>query len=80
MQGTSTEAIAANSNRKYALLVNDSDTDMYLALGKAAVVGEGIRLNKKGGWYEITAINLFTGAVNAICATAGKNLTTMEGY
>lgn len=77
---SSTVALAANSNRKYALLVNDSDTDMYLALKDDAVVGEGIRLNKNGGWYEITATNLFTGAVNAICATTGKNLTTIEGY
>ena len=63
---TSTLVLAANSDRLYALFVNDSGTVIYLRLGGAAVLNEGIRLNANGGAYEINWTNLFTGAVYGI--------------
>ncbi|MHB1132995.1 MAG: hypothetical protein ACYC4L_11460 [Chloroflexota bacterium] len=78
----STAALAANTNRLYALFVNDSDTPIYLALGAAAVVDEGIRLNQLGGAYEMTKKegNLYSGAVNAIHGSTGvKRLLCLEG-
>lgn len=47
------EALAANTSRNYVLLVNDSDTVVYIKIGVAAVVNEGIRLNANGGSYEM---------------------------
>ena len=78
---TSTAALAANANRLYALLVNDSDTTIYIKLGAAAVVNEGIRLNASGGSYELSEKegNLYTGAINAICASGGKKILVLEG-
>jgi len=74
-------ALAANVNRRYAIFINDSDTIIYLKLGAAAVVNQGIRLNANGGSYEISATigNLTVGAVNAITSVDGKNLLIAEG-
>jgi hypothetical protein len=75
----STIVRAANVDRRYLLLVNDSDTDIYVALGAAAVLNTGIRLNAGGGWYEmLDGQNLYRGAVNAIAAAANKILTIVE--
>ena len=76
---SSTLIIAANPKRKYAAIVNDSDEEIYLGLGEAAVMNAGIRLNANGGSYEITNDNIFKGVINAICASGGKILTIVEG-
>jgi len=78
---TSTTILSANDARKYALIVNDSDTVIYLALGAAAVVNSGIRLNANGGAYEINWTNLYKGAIYGIHAAAGllKTVTVVEG-
>lgn len=75
----STAVLVANANRKFTVFVNDSDTVIYLSLSGTAVMNEGIRLNAAGGNYEINLINLYLGAVTAICAVAGKNLTVTSG-
>ena len=51
-----TLVLKADPGRVNVLLINDSDTVMYLMLGADAVVGEGIRLNAEGGSYEISVI------------------------
>jgi len=63
-------ALAANADRICAVLVNDSDTDVYIKLGDTPAVGTGIKLNAYGGSFAITAANLYTGIVTAICASA----------
>lgn len=77
---TSTAAAAANADRKYLLLVNDSDATIYVKMGAAAVANEGIRINANGGSYEMSSTigNLYTGAVNCISA-GGKTLLVTEG-
>ena len=74
-------ALAANINRLYAMFINDSDAVIYLKIGAAAVVNEGIRLNANGGSYEMSkkAGNLNTGGINAITAVATKVLLILEG-
>jgi len=73
------EVLASNANRLYALLVNDSDTTIYIKLGAAAVVNEGIRLNALGGNYEMSAMlgNLYTGAINGIHGGTGNKVLLM---
>lgn len=76
---TTTAVLPANTDRKYTLLCNDSDSTMYLKIGAVAVASQGIRLNS-GTSYEISAVNgnLFTGAINAISAGANKSLLVTE--
>lgn len=62
-----TAILPANANRRYLLLVNDSDTVIYLRLQTgAAAVNRGIRLNASGGSYEMGgATGIYTGAIRA---------------
>ena len=77
----STAALAANVSREYALFVNDSDEAIYLKLGAAAVVNQGIRINATGGSYEMSGAygNLYRGAINSICSSGSKTLLVTEG-
>lgn len=77
---TSGEVLAANANRSYALIINDSDTAQYLAFGTTAVVNTGVRINANGGSYEISrAANNLTGlAVNAVNGTGSKVICGIE--
>ena len=72
----STQVLAANDNRLYALFVNDSDTTVYLKLGAAAVANQGIRLNANGGTYEMSRElgNLYAGSVYGIHAGSGNKV------
>jgi len=75
----STVVRATYDARRYLLLVNDSDTVIYVALGGDAVLNQGIRLNADGGWYEmLEGQNLYTGPVNAIASAGSKRLTFQE--
>ncbi len=81
--GTATgTAVPANAARKYLLVINDSDTDMYLGLDGDAVANEGIRVNSGGGSYGMSFKDgdLFTGLVTAIHGSTGtKKLLYTEG-
>ena len=76
-----TVALASNTNRRYALFINNSNVEIYLKLGVAAVLNQGIRLNRSGGSYEVSRLNgaLYTGAVNAIASVAASILLVTEG-
>ena len=79
---TTGEVLASNANRLYAILVNNSDTVIYIKWGAAAVANQGIRLNANGGSYEMSAMlgNLYLGAVNGIHGGSGnKVLLVTEG-
>jgi hypothetical protein len=74
---TSAKVLKENPLRKYAILVNNSDTVIYICLGQPASSTYGIRLNANGGNYEINSNNLWTGEIWAYCS-ASKNLLTTE--
>ena len=79
---TSTEVIAGSSGRQMLMLSNDSDETIYLAVGAAAVLNKGIRLNANGGSVTFEANSLIgpvlTKTINAICTTGTKNLCIFE--
>jgi len=76
------EVLAANPDRVAAVLVNDSDTEMYLAIGHAAVANQGIRLNAAGGSLVISKYGPLysTEAVNAILAAAGNKEIAVQEF
>jgi len=78
---TSTIVLPANSNRKYLLIVNDSDTNVYVSFGTDAVIGEGIPINSSNCSYEQNPWIISTQAINAIHNVVGetKNLLVTEG-
>jgi len=76
----STQILAVNASRKAAIIVNDSDTAMYLAIGQTAVANTGIRLNANGGTLTISRTGdiYSTEAVNGILAAAGNKTATAQ--
>ena len=72
---SSTTVLSARPDRHAAILVNDSDEDIYLKYGSGATLNSGIRLNAAGGSI---VEDLYTGAITAICASGNKNLTVTE--
>lgn len=79
---TEDEAVAANPNRSYLLLINQHATQIiYLKFGGvAAVANEGIRLNAAGGSLEISGRNgnLDTRAIRAVADGANTPLLISE--
>ncbi len=54
--GTSSGVVlAANAERSYVKIINDSDTVIYLKVGAAAVVNQGIRVEANGGIFDMSA-------------------------
>ena len=78
---TTTEALAGNANRLYVLIVNDSVETVYIKLGAAAVLNQGIRLNANGGSYEMSRKlgNLYVGVINGIGTSGAAVLLVTEG-
>lgn len=75
---TEEEVLVPNFLRRWALLVNDSDSVAYLSLGIPAVSGQGIRVNALGGSYEINKTNPFYGNIHAISTGVSKSLLITE--
>lgn len=70
-----TEVLRPNLDRTYCLLINDSDTVIYLALGFAGTLNRGIRLNASGGSYEIIeSLNPYHGPIRAIHGGVGNKV------
>ncbi len=71
---STTEIAAANPNRSYALIQNDSDEVIYLGIGEDAVLNKGVRLNAAGGSYEMSPAfgNLSQAAINGISTSGSK--------
>lgn len=71
--------LAANTNRKYVMIFNQSGATIFIKMGATAVINEGIRL-ANNEWYEITADNLWVGTINAIkSGAASVNVDVFEG-
>ena len=74
--------LAANVERKWAIIENDSDFNIYCKIGAAAVLNQGIRINAAGGSLEISSAlnNYTTDAINCIHGDAGnKVMLVTEG-
>lgn len=75
----SAKIMNANPRRLYAEIINASDTGMWIKLGAAAVVGEGIFIAPNGFAYVMDGNNLWQGEIYMICASTGKAYGTIEG-
>jgi hypothetical protein len=74
-----TSVLAANANRKFLSLINDSNNTIYVTLsGTNAALNTGIRLNANGGAILLDRY-VPTAAVKAIATAASSNLLVEEG-
>jgi len=76
--GVAQEIIGENLGRKYLLVQNTSDKDMYLGIGVDPVVEGGLLLPKNGGSL-ICDLFIPTQSVNIYCDTDGKTYMCLEG-
>lgn len=76
-----------NQARESAVIINDSDTVIYLHLGyfenasnasSSVKINQGIRLNASGGSYEINKSNLYKNQVWATSTASSKNIIYSE--
>jgi hypothetical protein len=78
---TSQQIITANSNRRYLLIQNISDTDMYINFGGLATIGIGSIKLVPNGHYELSSVTggyINTESIDIICSVAGKEFTAKE--
>lgn len=76
----STQVLAANVNRKVAIITNNSDTTMWFAIGQAAVANGAPRINANGGVLVISRTGdiYSTEAINLIHASSGNKVATAQ--
>lgn len=73
------QSVFADVKRNYILIQNTSDTDMYMGIGFVPTVGGGILLKASGGGFSAEGEFVPKGAVNIICASAGKAFVALQG-
>lgn len=76
---SSTELLAANTNRKWCVLTNVGNKDVFLAIDATALVNKGILLGKGGGSIQMGADIMSTGALNGITASGTASVLIQEG-
>lgn len=76
--GVAQEIVGENLNRKYLLVQNTSDKDMYVGIGVDPVEEGGLLLPKNGGSL-ICDLFIPTQAINIYCDTDGKTYICLEG-
>lgn len=77
---STTEILAANADRCFLVICNDSDTVIYLGLGAAAVLNKGIRLEPAGtagSRFRMDWTCIFVGAINGIHGGSGNKVVTV---
>ena len=78
--GTTGAALAVNTDRRAALLINDSTSVIWIRVGEASVANEGIRLNANGGSYYLSFqdANFDTDVINCITGGTTNVLLVVE--
>jgi hypothetical protein len=74
---TSTLLIPSNVNRLYAHVTNHTNKTIYIELGAAAVVQQGIRL-APGSMLTFSGSDLWLGDVNAITSSGTATISVTE--
>lgn len=77
---STTEVIAANVGRQSLIITNDSDTNVYCAVGIDAVLNQGTRLNANGGVWEIVPPIVYTKEIDCIHGGAGNKVVVTQEW
>lgn len=72
------QAVFPAGTRSYLLVQNNSDADMWMALGTNPAIGTGIYLPAGGGGYVAEDAFVPDSAVNIICSAANKKFYAVQ--
>lgn len=75
---SSTQLFAANPNRKYAHIVNNTTETIFIQFQASAALNQGIKM-QPGSFYTLESTNLWLGVINAIGNTASQLIDVLEG-
>lgn len=74
------EVAAANNSRKFTIIANYSDSDMWIGLGQDAAVSASYFLGD-GEILKITQDDLnYLGEIDVLCVSDNKQITVIEGF
>jgi len=76
---SSTEIIDANAARKWLILTNIGNRDVFVASGQTALVDKGALLGKGGGSIILDSSNMATEAINGIVSGGSATVMILEG-
>lgn len=75
---TSIQLFAANTNRVYAHIFNNSSQMIFIQYEVSAALNQGIRVNP-GSFFTLNSDNLWLGIINAIGVMSGQLIDVLEG-
>jgi hypothetical protein len=75
--GTAQTVSSANPERRFFMLQNISDTDMYVGVGYTPAAGLGLLIAKNGGTLTCDSFVPIE-EIKVICASSGKKFTAFE--
>lgn len=75
--GTAQTVSARNEERRFFMLQNISDADMYVGVGYTPEVGLGLLIAKNGGTLTCDTF-VPIDEIKVICASSGKKFTSFE--
>ncbi len=75
---SSTEIVAANTARKWLVLTNIGNRDVYVAVGQTALSLKGALLGKGGGSVSLGAEMMTTEAINGITSAGSATVMILE--
>lgn len=77
---TAVRVMSYNTDRRLAIIANDSVNTLYVGFGPSVSVNSGIRLNALGGTFEFGLYTQFPflGEIYVIASAANSNVTFVE--
>lgn len=75
---TNVTLLASNANRLNAAIFNDSTQILYVKLGTTASTSSYTVQIAAGGYYELPTVNIYTGIIDGIWASANGNARVTE--
>ncbi len=72
------QLLAANPNRKYAHIYNNSGMTIFIQYSAAAAINQGVKI-PPNSFFTIESNNLWLGAINAIGVSNNQLIDILEG-
>lgn len=80
VSASSTEIIASNSARAFAVLTNLGKEDVWVACDTTALINKGFLLGKNGGNLALDATILTKGPINGITKAGKISAVTFQDF